>query len=65
MIETLYLLFEVLIWGGTIVFVVYWLWSMLRASRPRKRTNEEQAELESLRAALNAVRQRPGGRSQR
>ncbi len=39
-------------WAAIIGFVVWWVWSIKKASRPRRRTPREQAELASLRTAL-------------
>ena len=53
MIELFFDLLGLLFWIGTIAFVGWWLWGMKKASAPRKRTAREDAELASLRAAID------------
>lgn len=59
MAELLYRAYEIIVWGGTLLLVLYWLWAMRRAKRPVKLTREERAELASLREAVGRVA-RPG-----
>lgn len=49
----LYDLLRLLFWVGTFALVAWWLWGMKKASAPRKRTAREEAELASLRAAID------------
>lgn len=53
MIDLLDDLFGLLIWVGSLALVAWWLWGMKKASTPRKRTPREEAELASLRAAID------------
>ncbi len=49
------LLFDLLglaYWAALIGLIVWWVWSIKKASRPRPRTQREEAELQSLRAAI-------------
>lgn len=49
------LLFDLLglaYWAAIIGLVGWWVWSIKKASRPRRRTPREEAELAGLRAAL-------------
>ncbi len=39
-------------WAAVIGLIVWWVWSMKKASRPRPRTPREEAELHSLRVAI-------------
>lgn len=40
-------------WLGIIAVVVWWIWGMKKASKPRKRSPREEVELASLRAAID------------
>lgn len=53
MIDLFYDLLGLVVWIGTIALVAWWLWGMKKASAPRKRTEREDAELASLRAAID------------
>lgn len=49
------LLFDLLglaYWAAIIGLVGWWVWRMKKASKPRRRTPREEAELAGLRAAL-------------
>lgn len=52
-------LFAVVYWAGTAAVVVWWLWSMRKASQPRRRTPREAAELASLLAAIERLQPTP------
>ena len=53
MIDLFYDLLSLAYWLGIIGLVAWVVWSMKKASRPRKRSSREQAELASLRAAMD------------
>lgn len=53
MIELFYDLLSLTFWLGTFALIVWWLWGMKKASTPRKRTTREEAELASLRGAID------------
>lgn len=53
MIDLLYDLLGLAYWLAIIGLVVWVVWSMKKASTPRKRSPREQAELASLRAAMD------------
>lgn len=53
MIDLLYDLLGVAYWLGIIGLVVWVVWSMKKASTPRKRSPREEAELASIRAATD------------
>lgn len=49
----LYDLVVLVVWVGTFALIGWWLWGMRKARAPRKRTPREEAELASLRAAID------------
>lgn len=53
MIDLFYDLLGLAYWLAIIGLVVWVVWSMKKASKPRKRSPREQAELASLRAAMD------------
>lgn len=53
MVPLIYDLLGLVFWLGTIGLVVWWVWSMRKAAKPRRRTPREEAELSSLRAAID------------
>ena len=53
MIELFYDLLGLIFWVGTFALIAWWIWGMKKASAPRKRTPREEAELASLRAAID------------
>lgn len=53
MIDLFYDLLGLAYWLGIIGLVVWVVWSMKKAAKPRKRSPREQAELSSLRAAMD------------
>lgn len=56
MSELLYDLLGLAYWAVIIGAVLWWIWSIRRARRPRARTPREQAELAGLRAAIDRDR---------
>lgn len=52
MTELLSLLLRYAYWLGLAAVVIWWVWSVRRAQRPRRRSPREEAELAALRAAL-------------
>ena len=56
MSELLYDLRGLAYWFAVIGVVLWWIWSIRRARRPRARTPREQAELAGLRAAIDRDR---------
>lgn len=53
MIASFYEFVVLVVWIATFALIAWWLWGMRKASRPRKRTPREDAELASLRAAID------------
>lgn len=62
MSELLYDLLGLAYWAAIIGAVLWWVWSVRRARRPRARTPREQAELTGLRAAIDRDRQKASRR---
>lgn len=58
MLELLYDLRRLAFSLGTIGLVAFWVWSARRTTRPRPRTDREQAELAGLLAAIDADQDR-------
>lgn len=62
MIELLYRLLGYAYWAGLVAVVVWWVWSVRKAQRPRRRTSREEAELTALREALARGQRSPAAR---
>lgn len=52
-IDLVYDLLGLAFWVGSIGLVLWWVWGMRKAGQPRRRTPREEAELASLRAAVD------------
>lgn len=50
-----YALLEIGFWVATLGLILWWFLSMRKASKPRVRTPREQAELDSVRAAVSRL----------
>ena len=59
MSELLYDLLGLAFWTAIAGWILWWIWSMRRSSRPRVRTPREDAELAGLRAAMERRRSEP------
>ncbi len=62
MSELLYHLLGLAYWAAIVGGVLWWIWVIRRAGRPRIRTPREDAELAGLRAAIDRDRRATAGR---
>ncbi len=46
-------------WAAIVGVVLWWVWSMRKASKPRRRTPREEAELAGLRDAIERSQRSP------
>lgn len=52
MLDLLASLFSLLVWGGSLALLAWWLWTLRRAGAPSAPRAEDQAELARLREHL-------------